>query len=195
MGLSQGAAVAAPAGPAACGAARGNAADDPYTQAFLTQYGEIKAAAGGYFSPEGLPYHSVETLIVEAPDHGHETTSEAVSFWMSLEAAYERVTGDWAPFNEAWAVAEKTIVPHHADQATSDSYRPGAPAIYAPEWQLPSDHPSPMDPSVPVGTDPLATELAAPYDTMDVYGMHWPMDPRAPAHWPRAPRRASSSCA
>ncbi|MFI5750326.1 glycoside hydrolase family 48 protein [Streptomyces sp. NPDC051644] len=176
VGLAQGAAVAAPAAPAARDGARATAADDPYTQAFLTQYGKIKAAANGYFSPEGLPYHSAETLMVEAPDHGHETTSEAVSFWMWLEAAYGRVTGDWAPFNEAWAVAEKTIIPQHADQPTSDSYNPGAPATYAPEWPLPDNYPSPLDTSVSVGTDPLATELAASYGTMDVYGMHWLMD-------------------
>lgn len=143
IGLAQGAAAAATAAPAAGGAARDAAADDPYTQAFLTQYGKIKAAANGYFSPAGLPYHSVETLMVEAPDHGHETTSEAVSFWMWLEAAYGRVTGDWAPFNQAWAVAEKTIIPQHTDQPTSDAYNPGAPATYAPEWPLPDNYPRP----------------------------------------------------
>ena len=31
-------------------------------------------------APRACPYHSVETLIVEAPDHGHETTSEAYSY-------------------------------------------------------------------------------------------------------------------
>ena len=30
--------------------------------------------------------------MVEAPDHGHETTSEAFSFWIWLEAQYGRVT-------------------------------------------------------------------------------------------------------
>ena len=44
--------------------------------------------------------------MVEAPDHGHETTSEAFSYWMWLEATYGRVTGDWAPFNASWAAAE-----------------------------------------------------------------------------------------
>ena len=175
LGLTQGTAIAAPAAQPAEGA-RAAAADDPYTQAFLTQYAKIKAAANGYFSPDGLPYHSVETLLVEAPDHGHETTSETVSFWMWLEAAYGRVTGDWAPFNEAWTVAERTIIPPHADQSTSGSYSPGAPATYAPEHPLPDDYPSALDPSVPVGSDPIATELAASYGTMDVYGMHWLMD-------------------
>ena len=73
--------------------------DNAYIKKFLDQYGKIKNS--GYFSPEGVPYHSVETLIVEAPDHGHETTSEAFSFWLWLEAQYGRVTQNWAPFNNA----------------------------------------------------------------------------------------------
>ncbi len=175
MGLTQGTAVAKPAAATGEGS-RAAAADDPYTQAFLTQYGKIKAAGNGYFSPDGLPYHSAETLMVEAPDHGHETTSEAVSFWMWLEAAYGRVTGDWDPFNEAWAIAERTIIPQHADQSTADAYNPSSPATYAPEWPLPDNYPSALNSSVPVGSDPIATELASSYGTMDVYGMHWLMD-------------------
>lgn len=76
-------------------------ATSTYTQRFLTLYGEIKNPANGYFSPLGIPYHSVETLIVEAPDYGHETTSEAFSFWLWLEATYGEVTGNWQPFTSA----------------------------------------------------------------------------------------------
>ena len=57
-----------------------------YDQRFLTMYNKLHDPANGYFSPEGVPYHSIETLIVEAPDHGHETTSEAFSYWMWMEA-------------------------------------------------------------------------------------------------------------
>src|SRR5690242_14784058 len=64
------------------------AAADAYSTQFLTQYNKIKASASGYFSPQGVPYHSIETLMVEAPDHGHESTSEAFSYWMWLEATY-----------------------------------------------------------------------------------------------------------
>ena len=86
--------------------------DGEYTQRFLTMYNKIKNPANGYFSPQGIPYHSVETLIVEAPDHGHETTSEAFSYWLWLEAAYGQVTRDWAPFNNAWDDAREV---HHPD--------------------------------------------------------------------------------
>ncbi|TDC03095.1 endoglucanase, partial [Streptomyces sp. 8K308] len=64
--------------------AGGASADEPqllqFEQEFLELYEKIKDPANGYFSDEGIPYHSVETLIVEAPDHGHETTSEAYSY-------------------------------------------------------------------------------------------------------------------
>src|SRR2546423_6273881 len=86
------------------------AATDTYAQAFLDQYNKIKASGSGYFSPAGVPYHSIETLMVEAPDHGHETTSEAFSYWIWLEAVYGRVTGNWTPFNNAWSTLEKVII-------------------------------------------------------------------------------------
>jgi hypothetical protein len=152
------------------------AATDAYAQQFLDQYNKIKAAASGYFSPAGVPYHSVETLMVEAPDHGHETTSEAFSYWMWLEAVYGRVTGNWTPFNNAWAAAEKYIIPTHTDQPSNASYNASAPATYAPEWPDPSSYPSPLDTSVSVGADPIAGELSSAYGTSDIYGMHWLLD-------------------
>ncbi|HUY45452.1 MAG TPA: glycoside hydrolase family 48 protein, partial [Streptosporangiaceae bacterium] len=64
-----------------------------YDQWFLNLYDTIMNPANGYFSPKGIPYHSVETLIVEAPDYGHETTSETYSYYLWLTADYGRVTG------------------------------------------------------------------------------------------------------
>ncbi|MBX6357337.1 MAG: cellulose binding domain-containing protein [Micromonosporaceae bacterium] len=146
-----------------------------YTERFLTQYNKIKAPSNGYFSPEGVPYHSVETLIVEAPDHGHETTSEAFSFWLWLEAQYGRIQGDWEPFNNAWNVMERYIIPAHADQ-TSNNYNPNDPATYAPEFDTPDQYPSPLDDSVTPGQDPLYNELQSTYGNNDMYSMHWLLD-------------------
>ena len=83
------------------------AAANAYDARFLDLYGKITNPANGYFSPQGIPYHSVETLLVEAPDHGHQTTSEAYSYYVWLEAAYGRITGNWQPFNDSWASLEK----------------------------------------------------------------------------------------
>ncbi|MBX6387337.1 MAG: endoglucanase, partial [Microbispora sp.] len=150
--------------------------DNEYIQDFLALYNKIHDPANGYFSPEGVPYHSVETLIVEAPDQGHETTSEAFSYYLWLEAMYGKVTGDWSKFNTAWQTMEKYIIPSHADQPTNDKYDPSKPATYAGEWNDISQYPSRLDSSVSVGSDPIANELKSAYGTSDIYGMHWLLD-------------------
>ncbi|WP_405530420.1 cellulose binding domain-containing protein [Streptomyces canus] len=152
------------------------AATGTYNARFLDLYGKITNPANGYFSPEGIPYHSVETLIVEAPDHGHETTSEAYSYLLWLQAMYGKVTGDWSKFNGAWDIMEKYMIPTHADQPTNSFYNASKPATYAPEEDTPNQYPTALDPSVPVGSDPLAGELKSTYSTDDVYGMHWIQD-------------------
>ncbi|WP_328835350.1 glycoside hydrolase family 48 protein [Streptomyces europaeiscabiei] len=152
------------------------AASKEYDARFLELYGKITNPANGYFSPEGIPYHSVETLIVEAPDHGHETTSEAYSYLLWLQAMYGKVTGDWTKFNGAWEIMEKFMIPTHADQPTNSFYSASKPATYGPEEDTPNQYPTALDPSVPVGSDPLAGELKSAYNTDDVYGMHWIQD-------------------
>ncbi|MGW9494102.1 glycoside hydrolase family 48 protein [Streptomyces prasinus] len=147
-----------------------------YDARFLELYGKITDPANGYFSPEGIPYHSVETLIVEAPDHGHETTSEAYSYLLWLQAMYGKVTGDWSKFNGAWDIMERYMIPTHADQPTNSFYNASKPATYAPELDTPAQYPAPLDTGVSVGPDPIAAELKSAYGTDDVYGMHWLQD-------------------
>ncbi|MFG3008977.1 glycoside hydrolase family 48 protein [Streptomyces cinerochromogenes] len=151
-------------------------ASKAYDARFLDLYGKITNPANGYFSPEGIPYHSVETLIVEAPDQGHETTSEAYSYLLWLQAMYGKVTGDWSKFNGAWDIMEKYMIPTHADQPTNSFYNASKPATYAPELDTPNEYPAKLDTSVPVGSDPIAGELKSAYGTDDVYGMHWIQD-------------------
>jgi hypothetical protein len=148
------------------------------TQRFMELYNKIKAPANGYFSSHNppIPYHSVETLIVEAPDYGHVTTSEAYSFWIWLEAQYGQVTRDWTRFNTAWQSMETHIIPTAADQPSTGAYNPADPATFAPENDLPSQYPVPLDANVTPGTDPLAAELASTYGNQQIYGMHWLLD-------------------
>ncbi|MGP4098080.1 glycoside hydrolase family 48 protein [Nonomuraea sp. KM90] len=150
--------------------------DNEYVQRFVELYNELHDPANGYFSPEGVPYHSVETFLVEAPDHGHETTSEAYSYYLWLEATYGQVTGDWTKFNNAWASMEKYIIPATADQPTNSFYNASKPATYAAEYNSISSYPSQIDSGVSVGTDPIAGELQSAYGTRDIYGMHWLLD-------------------
>ncbi|MEV4102292.1 glycoside hydrolase family 48 protein [Nonomuraea sp. NPDC049649] len=154
----------------------GTGGDNEYIQRFTELYNDLHDPANGYFSPEGVPYHSVETFLVEAPDHGHETTSEAYSYYLWLEAVYGQVTGDWSKFNDAWASMETYIIPATADQPTNSFYDPSSPATYAAEHNSISNYPSPIDPSVSVGSDPIANELQSAYGTRDIYGMHWLLD-------------------
>ncbi|MEV4313687.1 glycoside hydrolase family 48 protein [Actinocrispum sp. NPDC049592] len=150
-----------------------------YKTAFLAQYNKLKDPSSGYFRKFGdllVPYHSVETLMVEAPDQGHETTSEAFSYYLWLEAAYGQIQGDWAPFNAAWASLEKYAIPAHADQPTNSSYNASKPATYAPEFPRMDKYPSPLDTGVTAGQDPIAAELKSAYGTDDIYGMHWLVD-------------------
>ncbi|MFD3652104.1 glycoside hydrolase family 48 protein [Streptomyces sp. NPDC058620] len=152
------------------------AATKTYDARFLDLYGKITDPANGYFSPEGIPYHSVETLIVEAPDHGHETTSEAYSYLIWLQAMYGKITGDWTKFNGAWDTMEKYMIPTHADQPTNSFYNASKPATYAPEHDAPTQYPAVLDPSATSGSDPIAGELKSAYGTDDIYGMHWIQD-------------------
>eukprot|EP01084_Bolivina_argentea_P145522 255051_1 len=134
----------------------------------------------GYLSPDGVPYHSVETLMVEAPDYGHQTTSEAYSEYVWLTAMNVWANGDATDFKAAWASLEKYIIPSTSDQPTSTSYDPSAPASYAPEEPNPDDYPVQINRQVQVGQDDLNDELAAVYGSggkLDqFYATHWLLD-------------------
>jgi Glycosyl hydrolase family 48/Cellulose binding domain/Bacterial Ig domain len=147
-----------------------------YDQWFLNLYDTIMNPVNGYFSPKGIPYHSVETLIVEAPDYGHETTSETYSYYLWLTADYGRVTGNWTPFNNAWANMQQYMIPNDANQPGQCNYNPSSPATYGPEEPVPNDYPVTLNSSVPVGPDPLFAELKATYGNCDMYQPMWIMD-------------------
>ena len=148
-----------------------------YIDRFLQIRARIHDANSGYFSKDGAPYHSVETLMCEAPDQGHESTSEAYSFYIWLEAMYGRVQGDWAPLNTAWSTLERQTIPTHAMQPDNiNNVLKGGKATIAVEHPNVTDYPSVMEPNLPVGTEPVSKELATAYGTYDVYGMHWLFD-------------------
>ncbi|WP_234122459.1 glycoside hydrolase family 48 protein [Clostridium hydrogenum] len=153
-----------------------NAVNQTYEQRFQEMYSKIHDSSNGYFSSLGIPYHSVETFMVEAPDYGHESTSEAFSYYMWLEAMNGKFTGDFSGFKKSWDTAEKYMIPSHADQPAMSTYKANKPATYAPEFEDPSKYPAKLDTSAPVGTDPLDADLKNAYGTSDVYGMHWLLD-------------------
>ncbi|GAA3522168.1 hypothetical protein GCM10022393_40880 [Aquimarina addita] len=149
--------------------------DNVYIDRFTELRNEIYDPANGYFSADGSPHHSIETLIVEAPDYGHESTSELYSYWMWMEVMHGRISGDWAPLNDVWEKTEQFIIPTNADQPTNAAYSPSSPAAYAAEFPLPSGYPSPLSFTAPVGVDPVSSDLTATYGA-DIYQMHWLLD-------------------
>jgi Glycosyl hydrolase family 48/Cellulose binding domain/Putative Ig domain len=152
------------------------AAATGYDAWFISLYDDITNPSNGYFSPLGIPYHSVEELIVEAPDYGHETTSETYSYWLWLAADYGRVTGDWTEFNTAWSNMQEYMIPNAANQPGCSAYNASAPATYGPEEPSPSDYPVALNSSVPVGSDPLYSELNSTYGGCTIYAPMWIMD-------------------
>ncbi len=147
-----------------------------YIDRFTELRNEVIDPSNGYLSPDGAPYHSIETLIVEAPDHGHEITSEGYSYYLWLEVMNGRITGDWSGVDDVWKKMEDHIIPTSEDQPTNSFYDASSPAAFAPEFLEPSGYPSPLNFNAPVGEDPVSPELSSTYGTDDIYGMHWLLD-------------------
>jgi hypothetical protein len=149
-----------------------------FEQHFLDMWSDMNPATNtnGYFSPLGIPYHSVETMIIEAPDYGHETVSETYSYYLWLESLYGAVTGTWTPLQTAWDSYQTYMIPSAAEQPTNAGYNPSSPATYAPTFDNPDGYPSTLTSSVSVGIDPLASELNTAYGTPNIYGAHWIID-------------------
>lgn len=137
---------------------------------FLRLYDKV---VRNYFNKDGIPYHAFETVVVEAPDHGHETTSEAISLWVYVEAVRGHLTGDWTGLKKAWDVVESFFIPKLESYA---DYNPNSPAMYAPEEDSPEQYPVSLTYSVPPGKDPIAAQLKSTYGPTP-YSMHWLGDP------------------
>ncbi|MDE6005188.1 MAG: cellulose 1,4-beta-cellobiosidase [Oscillospiraceae bacterium] len=104
--------------------------DSTYAERFLSLYDDVitNGQTNGYLSKNtgggdsfGIPYHAVEEVIVEAPDYGHETTSEAMSYLVWAAAMRDNIaknhadqvkTGDvqyTADLAKAWKTMEVMI--------------------------------------------------------------------------------------
>ena len=142
--------------------------DLTYAQRFMSLYDDVitNGIENGYMSKDstvdgglGVPYHSVEELCIEAPDYGHETTSEALSYlvWVAAmrdnivnaakngeievknvkDASTEKI-GDTA---KAWLTLEASMIP---DAQGSILSRTELSATYSDEWQAVEDYPTDM---------------------------------------------------
>ncbi|MBQ4466562.1 MAG: cellulose 1,4-beta-cellobiosidase, partial [Oscillospiraceae bacterium] len=95
--------------------------DSTYAERFLSLYDDVvtKGTANGYMSESGVPYHAVEEVIIEAPDYGHETTSEAMSYLVWAAAMHDNLAtktgkGSAGDLSKAWKTME-TMIPDVQD--------------------------------------------------------------------------------
>lgn len=101
-----------------------NGANESYAKMFASLYDDVitNGQKNGYLSKQnnggdsfGIPYHSVETLCVEAPDYGHETTSEAMSYIVWVAAMHDilanngTIEGSSGDVQKAWKTMEAII--------------------------------------------------------------------------------------
>ena len=147
-----------------------------YEDAFIKLHEQVNNKSNGYFSQEGVPYHSVETMMVEAPDYGHETVSETASYYVWFEAMYGKLTGDWTGYNKAWDITEQYYIPSDKDQPNLGDYDPSKCAAFVPGGALPDDYPLPLNLNAPTGKDGIHAALKSAYGTDSMYLMHWILD-------------------
>lgn len=112
---------------------------------FLQLYAKLHDPKNGYYSSTGIPYHSVEPLIIEAPDYGktscilltfigHLSTSEAASYMVCLEAVNGAITGDYSGLSKAWNILETYFIPNQSQQPNMGDYNPNSPGMVLFLW-------------------------------------------------------------
>ncbi|MEE0114169.1 MAG: glycoside hydrolase family 48 protein [Ruminococcus sp.] len=174
--------------------------DTTYAARFMSLYDDVitNGVQNGYMSSTstvsgglGVPYHSVETLCIEAPDYGHETTSEALSYlvWTAAmrdnivnkankgeitvkgekDAASETV-GDTA---KAWKTMEATLIP---DTQAGIMQKQQLSATYSDEWEQIELYPTDMLQGNNA-VNPIHQYFTSAYGSdKGLYLMHWLAD-------------------
>ncbi len=114
-----------------------NDANTSYAKMFESLYADVitNGEENGYLAKKnngsgtfGVPYHCVETLCVEAPDYGHETTSEAMSYISWITAMHDvlvqknRIDGSTGDFQKGWKTMEALIPGWSVNAYGADSF-------------------------------------------------------------------------
>lgn len=162
--------------------------DSTYAERFLSLYDDVvtNGTANGYLSSEGIPYHAVEEVIIEAPDYGHETTSEAMSYLVWIAAMRDNIAQNHTDqvgtsvtntkeLAKAWKTMENMIP---SEQGTFWQSTEQIKATYAHECDKVQDYPG-VSNSDSKGTaaNPMYQVLKTAYPSdKGVYLMHWLAD-------------------
>jgi len=163
--------------------------DSTYAERFCSLYDDVvtNGQNNGYLSKNnvapggfGVPYHSVEELIVEAPDYGHETTSEAMSYIVWMAAMRDNIgkkgvvagatnDGDLA---KAWKTMEVMIPTVQTGFMTKTELS----AQYSQEHDTPEEYPTDQQ-SWNTGKNPIHAKFTQVYSGDNgLYLMHWLAD-------------------
>lgn len=148
--------------------------DDTYKNMFYSLYDDVitKGKENGYLSKEGIPYHAVETVVVEAPDYGHETTSEAMSYLVWIAAMKDNLDGKSGEVAKAWKTME-VMIPS-VQKGFMAKTEPSA--TYSDEWELPEKYPTDMM-TGNTGLNPIHKDFCSAYSSDDgLYLLHWLAD-------------------
>ncbi|MCM1226537.1 MAG: dockerin type I domain-containing protein [Clostridium sp.] len=175
--------------------------DETYVQRFLSLYDDVvtNGVDNGYLSENnkgktadsfGVPYHSVEELVIEAPDYGHETTSEAMSYIVWMAAMRDNISQNGSvtlpngktmdvdkttDLTKAWSTMEVMIPDIQTGMMTQTSPS----ATYSPEWEDPelynADGASMVQNAN--GKNPIHSQFCQQYGgEKGLYLMHWLAD-------------------
>ena len=174
-----------------------NGANESYAAMFESLYDDVitNGQASGYLSKQnnggdsfGIPYHAKETLVIEAPDYGHETTSEAMSYIAWVTAMHDVlvkqgvIDGTAGDLEKGWKTLEAIIPGWSEASGISDTIKydsiwqqPRLKADTAKELDLPEQYPTSN-----VGVDainPIFSEMKSSYGgDKGYYLMHWLAD-------------------
>ncbi len=172
--------------------------DDSYAQRFLSLYDDVitNGQENGYLSKQnvanggfGVPYHAVEELIIEAPDYGHETTSEAMSYIVWMAAMRDNIAQNGSIVNpdgstttvdksndlaKAWKTMEIMIPTVQTGIYSRDSLE----ATYSPEFEEPEMYYDVSMTQGNTGRNPIHKYFKSAYGSSDkgLYLMHWLAD-------------------
>lgn len=167
--------------------------DSTYADRFMSLYDDVitNGVKNGYMSEEntisgglGIPYHAAEEVNVEAPDYGHETTSEAMSYLVWVAAMHDNIVKNAADFKhegnysgegmdteKAWKTLEVMIPSYQPDFMRNASKLS---ATFSQEDADVKNYPFGMDGGV-TASNPIATQFTT-YGDEGLYLLHWLAD-------------------
>ena len=185
--------------PTFAGAALSEYAKDSnssYAEMFQSLYDDVitNGQTNGYLSKQtngsgsfGIPYHAVETMVVEAPDYGHETTSEAMSYIVWVAAMHDVLAKQGTisgsdDLSKAWKTLEAIIPGWSEASGLNKDYefdtlwtQSRLKADVANEEDLPSSYPAKQTGGEAV--NPMYDTFKAAYGKDNgYYLMHWLAD-------------------